>query len=59
MSHQVGKAREEILSRRRDKEERKASPLGRIRSTINPSMQTVITSEYSFESDSEMLLSDG
>jgi hypothetical protein len=48
-----------MVLRRRDKEERKASPLGRMRSTIKPTMQSVISSEFSFESDSEMKLSEG
>jgi hypothetical protein len=47
-----------MVLRRRDKEERKASPLSRMRSTIKPSMQSVIPSEFSFESDSEMMLSE-
>lgn len=47
-----------MVLRRKDKEERKASPLGRMRSTIEPSKQSVISSEFSFESDSEMVLSE-
>ena len=58
MSHQVGEAAGEMVLRRKEKEERKASPLGRMRSTINPSKQSVISSEFSFESDSEMVLSE-
>ena len=47
------------LRRRGDKEERKASPLGRMRSTIKPVKQSVTSSEFSFESDTEMMISEG
>lgn len=47
------------LRRRGDKEEWKASPLSRMRSTIKPVKQSATSSEFSFESDTEMIISEG